>query len=105
MTREEAIEVLSHEIKLATLNGKTQLESALRWAVNDMATSNNWDKICQDLWIENEKLTKKGKWIDKDDPYFDYYICTECGLTSSVKTTYCPACGAKMTEDENADSN
>lgn len=61
MTREEAMDILSTEIKLATLKGNTRLENALRWAVNDMATSNNWDKICQDLWIENEELEEKLK--------------------------------------------
>ena len=61
MTREEAIEVLSHELKLAALKGNTQLESALRWAINDMTTSNKWNDICQDLWIENERLEEELK--------------------------------------------
>ena len=61
MTREEAIEVLSHELKLAALKGNTRLETALKWAINDMTASNNWDSICQDLWIENERLEEELK--------------------------------------------
>lgn len=59
MTRQEAMGILSHELKIAALKGNTRLEDALRWAINDMATSDNWNNICQDLWIENEELQKK----------------------------------------------
>lgn len=59
MTRQDAIDTLSHELKLATLKGNTTLEEALKWAINDMTASGKWDKICQDLWIENEALEAK----------------------------------------------
>lgn len=43
---------------------------------------------------------KTGKWIYHDDPFFDYYTCSECGLMSATKDNYCYDCGAKMEEEK-----
>jgi predicted RNA-binding Zn-ribbon protein involved in translation (DUF1610 family) len=54
---------------------------------------------------------KKGEWIKRNNDYFDWYECSECGYGSDgemrysreydVRTNYCPKCGTQMLEVEN----
>lgn len=49
---------------------------------------------------------KKGKWIQKKDPYGFFEtipVCSECGHTTKMRETYdyCPNCGAKMDVPDN----
>ena len=57
--------------------------------------------------VEAEPV-RHGKWLDREDDYDNYVVCSECGdeyiednelgLASWVKQyfKYCPYCGAKM---------
>ena len=52
---------------------------------------------------------KKGKWIQKEDPYgfFDTIpVCSECGHTTKMRETYnfCPNCGADMRGEQDEDN-
>ena len=54
---------------------------------------------------------KVGEWIKKNNDYFDWYECSECGYGSDgemkynrlcdVRTKFCPDCGTQMLEVEN----
>ena len=56
-------------------------------------------------------IRKVGEWIKKNNDYFDWYECSECGYGSEgemrysreydVRTNYCPKCGTQMLEVEN----
>ena len=44
---------------------------------------------------------KKGKWIEKEDPYGFFNsipVCSECGCTTKMRERYnfCPNCGADL---------
>lgn len=53
---------------------------------------------------------KKGEWIKRNNDYFDWYECSECGYGSEgemrysreydVRTNYCPKCGAEMESEK-----
>lgn len=58
---------------------------------------------------------KHGRWIDTE-PEYNYerhcsahYQCSECGRRTGIKQTrtykYCPTCGARMDDDNNAKEN
>lgn len=54
---------------------------------------------------------KVGEWIKKNNDYFDWYECSECGYGSDgemkynrlcdVRTKFCPDCGSQNLEVEN----
>lgn len=53
---------------------------------------------------------KKGEWIKKNNDYFDWYECSECGYGSDgemkynrlcdVRTKFCPDCGSQNLKEE-----
>lgn len=53
---------------------------------------------------------KKGEWIRKNNDYFDWYECSECGYGSDgemkynrlcdVRTKFCPDCGSQNLKGE-----
>lgn len=80
-----------------------------------------WEQICKDA--EERKiptitlrgieyaLIRHGKWIEHHKPYtwmgYTYWSCSECGFECgyekdiTIRTKYCPHCGAKMDEVNN----
>lgn len=63
----------------------------VEWLVDKMPT------------VEPEQ--KKGKWIEKPDPFGFFEtipVCSECGCTTKYREKYtcCPHCGVKMEEEE-----
>ena len=87
MTRQEAIEWLEDEKDeyLAKLGTNTE---------------------AYDMAIEALKQPeqKKGKWIEKPDPYGFFEtipVCSECGCTTKYREKYkcCPNCGATFCSD------
>ena len=57
---------------------------------------------------------KVGEWIKKNNDYFDWYECSECGYGSEgeikynrlcdVRTKFCPDCGIRMIEPQSEDA-
>ncbi len=53
---------------------------------------------------------KVGEWIKKNNDYFDWYECSECGYGSDgemkynrlcdVRTKFCPDCGSQNLKEE-----
>lgn len=44
-----------------------------------------------------------GHWIA--DKFYNRYKCSLCGWVEDIDTTYCPECGAKMSEKVKVDEN
>lgn len=59
---------------------------------------------------EQESKRKVGEWIKKNNDYFDWYECSECGYGSDgemkynrlcdVRTKFCPDCGSQNLKEE-----
>lgn len=94
VSREEAIRVLK--------------ENCSHWDTNVMLID-----IATDLLKKLPSVTltrKKGKWIKRNNDYFDWYECSECGYGSDgemkynrlcdVRTKFCPDCGSQNLKGE-----
>lgn len=94
VSREEAIRVLK--------------ENCSHWDTNVMLID-----IATDLLKKLPSVTptrKKGEWIKKNNDYFDWYECSECGYGSDgemkynrlcdVRTKFCPDCGSQNLKGE-----
>lgn len=56
----------------------------------------DWQKI-----ILTNLFTRKGKWIEASEDWrnqITWWECSECGTPSSIKSNFCPNCGADMRE-------
>ena len=67
-----------------------------------------------EAWIESlpsaQSKRKVGEWIKKNNDYFDWYECSECGYGSDgemkynrlcdVRTKFCPDCGSQNLKGE-----
>lgn len=94
VSREEAIRVLK--------------ENCSHWDTNVMLID-----IATDLLKKLPSVTPKrkvGEWIKKNNDYFDWYECSECGYGSGgemkynrlcdVRTKFCPDCGSQNLKGE-----
>lgn len=94
VSREEAIRVLK--------------ENCSHWDTNVMLID-----IATDLLKKLPPATpirKVGEWVKKNNDYFDWYECSECGYGSDgemkynrlcdVRTKFCPDCGSKNLKEE-----
>ena len=53
--------------------------------------------------LEQQLKKTKGKWIesDKEDEFgFTWFKCSECGWEDTLKSNFCPNCGADMRGDK-----
>ena len=72
------------------------------------------DAIDEAPTIDAEPV-RHGKWIEHHEPYtwmgYTYWSCSECGFECgyekdiTIRTNYCPNCGAKMNEVNDGNDN
>ena len=62
------------------------------------------EKQIKELIELNEELSEerpKGEWITETSGYYSYFRCNNCNsYCSSVKTNFCPNCGASMSRGD-----
>lgn len=131
MTREEAIAILHNmEYDLSNQVGSTYCRKkydAIRIAIKALEKEPCEDCISRQAVLDEVYVycvdvediqalppvtptRKKGEWIKRNNDYFDWYECSECGYGSEgemrysreydVRTNYCPKCGTQMLEVE-----
>lgn len=60
------------------------------------------DEFVGDTKDLDQRIRPTGSWVHKNDDFFDWLECSECGYGSDGEikfgegTSYCPHCGAKM---------
>lgn len=72
----------------------------------DSVEFNDTDKGPTELTIKLKKINVltedpvriKGRWIEHKDYPELAYLCSECNHFTTVKSNYCPNCGASMTK-------
>lgn len=91
MTREEAIEILTKELKCNSLD-----ECDLKCDECGMCT--NSKDLMEAYGMAIIALARpKGKWLPSDIPDSILSKCSNCGFdTGAWSFNYCPMCGAKM---------
>lgn len=53
--------------------------------------------------IENYVPVVHGRWIPRNDEWFDFYQCSACHVHFwTMRAAYCPNCGAKLDGEMNA---
>lgn len=107
---EVALEALKEEPRHNPITNADKIrqmtrENARDWMIALRANYRDDGIIADAFTIAIEALEqpeqKKGKWIEKTDPYGFFEsipVCSECGCTTKYREKYkcCPNCGAEM---------
>jgi len=63
--------------------------------------SDTYDKACIIGALEEVPPAQRtGRWIEHKDYPGLAYLCSECDYFTTLKSHYCPYCGARMEEQE-----
>ena len=65
---------------------------------------NGWETYIRVSDIkELPSVPRRGKWIEASEDWrnqITWWQCSECGTPSSIKSNFCPNCGADMREGD-----
>lgn len=115
MTKDEAIKCLNEFIVLKKISNITE-EKAIECfklavcIVDEDMYKKVVDTIRNHIVPPATPKRKVGEWIKKNNDYFDWYECSECGYGSDgemkynrlcdVRTKFCPDCGSQNLKGE-----
>lgn len=63
---------------------------------NDTVLSLDVRKIVLDAPAVDAAPVVHGRWIPRNDEWFDFFQCSACHVPFWAMRAYCPNCGAKM---------
>ena len=101
--RQDAIDAVKKNTFRLTFAEEQNCEGHVAWRANAV-----YSDVIEGALLElpsAQPERKKGKWIEKEDPYGFFNsipVCSECGCTTKMRERYnfCPNCGADMRGEE-----
>jgi rubrerythrin len=101
ISRQAAIEYLMTNMCWYNEDGYEETEDEKRNAITDLINgvpSAQPEIVLELLKTQPTIEPRKGKWKEHKDYPGLAYLCSECGYFTTMRTNFCPNCGADMRE-------